>query len=272
MGNNAPLWLSLEIWGTPQMTHDIGMGDLLPIVRIDAFRPWIIFWFFVRYWDGMPQIRFRILVHSLKQQVIKEHITSQMHSYLEARKLWKIQWKPYVPELERYGVTNMETVHQLFHLQSVYSQGLFGKRLSEEQRLIRLANLWPRLLAAVYPDCAKQHRFIKEQQKFFKERLEFSDRSRKAISKAYRELVPKIILPQETEKINVESQYPLVQTMAKGLSDIEGDTQTSKARIIKDILHMHVNKCFLTDHGQFEYLLYEFLDRAYASQKARMSK
>lgn len=272
MANNAPLWLSLEIWGTPQMTHDIGMWDLLPIVRIDAFRPWIASWFFVRYWDGLPQMRFRILVHSLKQQVIKEHIISHMQPYLEARKLWKIQWKPYVPELERYRVLNMETVLQLFHLQSLHAHGLFGERLSEEERLLRLANLWPLLLAAVYPDCAKQHRFIKEQQKFFKERLEFSDRSRKAISKAYRELVPKIILPQETEKINVESQYPLVQTMAKGLSDIEGDTQTSKAQIIRDILHMHVNKCFLTDHGQFEYLLYEFLDRAYASQKARMGK
>ncbi|GMN11328.1 hypothetical protein MTsPCn9_10650 [Croceitalea sp. MTPC9] len=266
--NPSPRWLSLYLSGTPKMTHNLLVRELVPTLHEAAFLPWISNWFFVRYWDELPQLRFRVLVSKLKEAELKGSLENRLAHYLKDHQLWGMEWKSYVPDLERYSVTNMDAVEELFRWQSEHALQLFQEKRGEEKRLSRILQLLPQLLQSTYPSLHQQKIFIKTQRDYFQGRIQFSTHSKKAISKAYRKLAPQLDI-EELLATTSATLTPPIENMAVLFPEIQGKTESERSRILRDIFHMGINKCFLTDHDQWEFLIYEFLDRAYASHIAR---
>ena len=261
---NGAKWLSLVIWGTPVMTQKLLMEQLATFVVENPNPNWIDQWFFVRYWDSLPQFRFRILVSPSQSESIKKQLKERLATYLRAHQLWKLEWVAYRPEPERYGRDNMAIVEKLFHIQSQWAVQLFKERFSEEERLRHLLQIVPYLLNTVSSKPLEIASIIKEQHQFFKNRLNVDERSSKAISKAYRKMEGYIHVDKDPKSMGTV----LVNGMIKTMEQVKY-TDSTKIQRSRDMLHMLVNKCFLTDHTQWEFLLYEFLDRAYRSYLAR---
>ncbi|MGK9121111.1 lantibiotic dehydratase [Olivibacter jilunii] len=76
-------------------------------------------WFFIRYSDPQPHVRFRINVHNVSDigEVIAS-INEQTKEFLENGLIWKIQIDTYERELLRYGASAIEQIEDLFYFDS----------------------------------------------------------------------------------------------------------------------------------------------------------
>jgi len=261
---NGTKWLSLVLWGTPAMTQKLLMEKLVPFVGPDGTIDKIHRWFFVRYWDTLPQLRFRILVSSGQGKRIKKRLEERLEPYLQAHQLWKLEWVAYRPEWERYGKDSMSVIEGLFHLQSQWAVQLFKEKSNEEKRLRELLQICPVLLNAIFSNPIEIQHYVKEQHVFFGNRLHGTEVTPKSVSKAYRKISPYINLDKNPKR----ECTVLANEMGKSMVQLKHSNHNN-VQLTKDILHMMVNKYFLTDHAQWEFLLYEFLDRAYRSFLAR---
>jgi len=261
---NGTKWLSLVLWGTPAMTQKLLMQKLDPFVGQNGTMDKINQWFFVRYWDTLPQLRFRVFINFREEERIKKELEERLEPYLQAHQLWKLEWVAYQPELERYGKENMVAVERLFHLQSQWAMQLFRQLFSEEKRLQKLLQFCPLLLRTVFSSSTEIQIFIRMQHTLFEERLNDGQFVTNFISRAYRRMAPSI----DVEKNAKRECTGLANGMIKAMVQLK-NPYYDKAQLTRDLLHMLVNKCFLTDHAQWEFLLYEFLDRTFRSYLAR---
>jgi thiopeptide-type bacteriocin biosynthesis protein len=257
-------WLSLVLWGTPILTQKLLMEKLETFAYQDGMMDEIHRWFFVRYWDILPQLRFRILVSSGQAERTKNGLEEKLEPYLLAHQLWKLEWVSFRLEPERYGKVNIPIIEGLFQLQSQWVVQLFKEESNEEKRLQELLQIYPVLLNTVFSDPMEIQTFIREQHKFFGNRLDGAKADPRSISKAYRNMASSIDLDKDPKREYTGLVHGMVNAM--GQLKFHG---SNKFQLIRDTLHMMVNKCFLTDHSQWEFLLYEFLNRVYRSYLAR---
>ncbi|SNY99526.1 thiopeptide-type bacteriocin biosynthesis protein [Flagellimonas pacifica] len=261
-------WLSLFIWGTPVITQKILMEELAPTVLSIGSKYYGWKWFFVRFWDGLPQFRFRILTDECGDDRSRQHLSDLMLPYLHAGQIWKMEWQEYHPEIGRYGQANIRTIEDLFYLQSKWAFCLFGQQLGEKERLKILMDMVHYLFEKAFPKPMDQHLFVREQHRFFGRRLKRSGPAKKSISRAYRD----IIIDGSSNLGRVQEGANILKEMSMVLGQLEYTNEKTNFDLVRDVVHMMVNKCFLTDHGQWEFLLYEFLDRTYRSRLARNGK
>ena len=76
-------------------------------------------WFFIRYADPNPHIRWRLHFVDLSNLGnVELNIAKSLEPYLDAKLVNKIQIDTYMREMERYGESTMELCEQLFGFDS----------------------------------------------------------------------------------------------------------------------------------------------------------
>ncbi|MEM6895646.1 MAG: thiopeptide-type bacteriocin biosynthesis protein [Bacteroidota bacterium] len=260
-------WLSLLIWGTPLMTQKLLMTHLYPYLTSKEKKGTVEAWFFVRYWEELPHVRLRVLTERGNHKSILSDVHFLLDPYVEAGQLWKLEETNYHPELSRYFKENMDNVEFLFFMQSRWAISLFQRNLNEETRLYAVSESARCAVQNAYPEIELQHQFVKEQRNYFKGRLEFQPTTNKVISQKYR-VFSTISANLKNEFLSNSKNIAQILKLTSAIAESEHPKVLKKQRI-RDMVHMTVNKCFLTDHDQWEFLLYEFLDRRYLSNFAK---
>jgi thiopeptide-type bacteriocin biosynthesis protein len=279
-------WLYAKLYTGPAMLDRILRAVVRPLVRALSESGAVDRWFFIRYGD--PDWHLRLRLHGESGRLHHEALPAlqaAMAPLLEAGELWRIQLDTYEREVERYGgAEGIVLAERLFHADSDAvlaladlfledARGNLHWRLALAGMDLILADLafdWHTRRAVVRRARAGAAAAFHEDNdlqgqlglKFRQER-----RSLEALLDRATGTDVSLALGLEALQRRSERLKP-VATELKACSQA-GRLSVPLAELASSYLHMHANRLLRSAHRAQELVLYDFLDRLYASKAAR---
>lgn len=121
-------WLYVKLYCGIKTAEQIIGNELIQLSKKLYHEDLIDQWFFVRYADPEPHIRFRVhlaAVFALGRVI--QSINSSFSALIKSKQIWKVQFDTYERELERYGEASIELVEQLFFNDSLAIASLISR-------------------------------------------------------------------------------------------------------------------------------------------------
>ena len=224
---------------------------LLQIRRIlNQHRRQIKKWFFIRYSDPAPHIRLRL---QLKDRTFTGDLLTAINDALailcKDGLVADIQVKTYNRESERYGPDRMELVEAYFYMDSQYTFKLLSHNYSTETlQLHSLRFMYELLHLADFKD---KDLFAQTVADSFSREYQLDQPAFKQVNRSFEALKNKID----------ENKLTLTATYKRSFTKIMNDCcdKAEKKRMMADLIHMHVNRVFVTGQRKQEALLYQYL-------------
>ncbi|MCT4326831.1 lantibiotic dehydratase [Elizabethkingia anophelis] len=241
-------------------------------------------WFYIRYDDPEPHIRFRI--HEPFNQEILNMLNTRLEPLLAEGIVFSFQMDRYSREIERYGKKNIQYSERLFHFDSEaalkfinsldaegYNESVRWKigivsldillddfEISIRDRIILFENSYksflPEFVDISNKDYVKSYKkSIDKQHRKYKELLDSLMRK-----KDYQEL--EIFATPYTERSQYVSQ--VVNTIRNNEESIE-----SLLNLLQSYIHMSLNRIFFTKARMHELIIYYFMFQTYNSMVNR---
>lgn len=213
-------------------------------------------WFFIRYTDPSPHLRFRF---SIKENVdYKDILTglNELFSFLVDNKIIKeVLLKTYEPEYHRYGAFGMQKVESFFQLDStlvLLSIEQWEEQVHPHYRFSHF--LFRQILTEQFPDLSQQIAFVKQLTKAFQGEFKMTPFHFKQINAEYRDFSQDASL-----EITLQMQDFVERWNAEFCSLLKQNGSPQQEKLISDLFHMHVNRLFPSNQRLHESIIYEFL-------------
>lgn len=237
-------------------------------------------WFYIRYENPEPHIRFRIH-HTFSEAIIIE-LNKYLNPLLKDGIVFSVQIDTYKREIERYGEKNIELSEELFYFDSeatlklisqmtqegfdenhrwkvgVVSLGIllddFG--ISVKDRVILFENLYTNFLPEFVDDSNNQY------VKLFKGSLDKEHRKHKIF-------LDQILRKKEYDEIKmfVAPYIERSKYVREIVESIRGNTKDNNEllNLLQSYIHMTLNRLFFTKARMHELIIYYFMFQTYNS-------
>ena len=105
-------WLYYKIYCGVKTADTLLLEVLKPLTKNLLEKQIINKWFFIRYSDPKPHLRFRVELIDLKNNYeVIQTVKTLLNPYINNRQIWDIQIANYKRELERYGAKTIEVAY-----------------------------------------------------------------------------------------------------------------------------------------------------------------
>ena len=282
-------WLYYKIY-TGSKTADIILAEVIhPTVQLLLEDKVIDKWFFIRYADPNPHIRFRL--HSTKPENIGWILLSfheQFAKLVQQDMVWKIQMDTYQREIERYGAETIELSETLFYFESrlICSllnliEGVEGENLRWQFGLKAVDQLLDKFQLTPL----KKMEFYDRMKSLFGKEFGMSRMLKKQLDDRYRKERKNLELFMNSDKSSnfewsslyelLESWLEEISTPAEKILRYYSENEVAD-RSLEDLLashiHMFFNRLFTSENRLHEMVCYDFLYRHQRSSVARAKK
>lgn len=237
-------------------------------------------WFFIRYADPNPHIRWRLHFVDLSNLGnVELNIAKSLEPYLDAKLVNKIQIDTYMREMERYGESTMELCEQLFGFDSEMTTSVLAiiETLPDKELYRWLFSLKAidGMLEGFDYDMKSKHILLKAMADDFGKEFAITEPVIQQFSDKYRKYKNQILqfVQNKDEKANM--LYLLIEDNKKKAFDLTKSFQRkcpSRQRldeIVRSLIHMTMNRIFVAQQRKHEVVLYGFLERYYRSEIAK---
>lgn len=258
-------WLYYELYCYPTRSNDILRFQLKNFLA--EAKPYLKRWFFVRYDFPAPHIRLRL---NLKEACIAFLINGKFLNFVEPSvhggQLSSVSIKTYFRELERYGESRIGQIEDLFCHDSKYVMALLAKALSTEQLYVRALFFIHNVFLADMGQIEERIRFARTMADSFADEMRMTPVQFRELNQAFNHI---------RDEVESAASNPIghsVSKYRKALSRmLVGTTQTERSGLLRDLIHMHVNRIFISDQRMHETVLYHYLLRYLLAARARKS-
>lgn len=271
-------WLYTKLYTGSKTVENLLTDYLSPLAEKLSNDGIIDHWFFIRYSDPHPHLRFRlhIINPEVNTQKVIEILTPLLEKELENNIVWKVQFETYTREIERYGTTTMVLSEKIFNVDSLSIKDflsidaidldsdlrwLFGIKsidvfldgfnfsLHEKLKLLYC-------LKTSFESEFNSNKFLKSQ--IDRKYRQHSISIRELIQNGFNDSNINSILKKKSELL-----YPLIKSV-KAIDPLINKNYT----FISSHIHMHVNRLIKNKQRKHELLIYDFLWRYYRSELA----
>lgn len=263
-------WLYFKVY-TGIKTADLVLEKLMPIINSLEEKKQISKWFFIRYNDPKPhlRIRFHLAKKELFQSVVQE-INNGLESFLESGEISDLSVNTYTRELERYGHNTIENAESFFFINSKIT--LEWLEYDDEEKLLVSIFYIECLLNLLKLSINEKSEWIKRFNDAFKAEFNADKNLNSQLDKKYRAFKLKYAEFLYSPEFSSERNQ-----IVSNLSEIEGDivfilhkNKTNSPDVnlpsfFQSIIHMNINRLFVSDQRLFEMVIYDFLNRYYKS-------
>lgn len=282
-------WLYVKLY-TGAATADRVLCEVIaPVVRQAMATGAAAQWFFVRYGDPDWHVRLRIQGDPAR---LLDSVLPQLHAlaapWLADRRIWKLQLDTYEREVERYGgPVGITLAERLFHADSeaVLSviERLDGDAGADARWRLTYAGM-DRLLDDLGFDLTAKQTLAHRACVSFQREFQADSRLRSQLGKKHRGERQDLTWLLDAARQQTHPLAPGIDCLtvrSAQLRPIVGELQTAEqqrqlsaplAEIAWSYLHMHANRLLRSTQRSQELVLYELLDRQYATQQARQQK
>jgi len=228
-------WLYFEVYSSPAYGDSI----LLQISElINEYATRINKWFFIRYNENGPHIRFRILFNEDFQLQFFRAVTDRLRPMYSSNIIHDITIKIYNREMERYGVANIEMVENHFHMDSKIVVEMIKEVSSDLQKYTHCVRIFQ--LVASFGSIGPQ-RYAK----WTSHIKEMFEREHHLQIEQFRE-VNRYIQQQRSEMLEPSNSYTKQeQLLAISIHNLlQACPNRRRAPMLTDLMHMHINRLF----------------------------
>ncbi|KQM65215.1 hypothetical protein ASE74_10110 [Pedobacter sp. Leaf216] len=262
-------WLYCKIYCSFSKQQDLLQSDVAHLVRELRLNGWISKFFFIRFKDEQGchlRLRFHLIqVDDFTKVVIL--IRDMFSQAVEKREILDIQYSTYFRELERYGSSNIEDIEELFSINSFQILDLIAEHTSSRGDWLRVAALANDLLDNAGLNFSQRHSICEELFAFYKKKLQPSRSYMEFLRTQQRTNKNDLLeyLSQTSSNLHKQREVQhrlLIQIHSRCQQDCNENLYTG---IIKSLIHMMMNRYFVTDQNIVELVLYYMLSHHYHS-------
>jgi thiopeptide-type bacteriocin biosynthesis protein len=281
-------WLYIKLYTGAATADRLLLGAVAPLVKSTLGSGMADGWFFIRYGDPNWHLRLRFHGAPNKLRELAGELPSVLAPLHREHLLWKVQLDTYEREVERYGGSEaILLAEQLFQVDSEAVLELLGLLPGDDGEDARwrlalcgmdllLSDLGLGLEARLQLTTALRESFGREfhvdgaVEQQLGERFRKERRSTEELLCARKASSP--VLAQGLEVLQRRSEK--LAPIAAGLNSLSaaGKLGVSIAELAGSFLHMHANRMARSAARAQELVLYDLLNRHYASQAARQRK
>jgi thiopeptide-type bacteriocin biosynthesis protein len=247
-------WLYFEIYCHPSRRNAVLLNQVASFLK--EVRQKIKKWFFIRYDDPKPHLRLRIQLKEISQGYF---FVNRLNSFLEqdflSGLISDIQIRTYIREVERYGSKRINLVEEFFCTDSRTILYLLEKKYSIVQLYAITLTFMQRLLESCFKEIDAQILFVTNMADSFKKELSMNQDSFKKLNQSfqkYKEALGVKIVPG-LGKLHGRYEIEFVEIMD------QCHNNTDKISMTADLLHMHINRLFISDQRIHEAIMYHYL-------------
>ncbi|SDE43910.1 thiopeptide-type bacteriocin biosynthesis domain-containing protein [Dyadobacter soli] len=277
-------WLYVKIYAGTRTADRLLTSVIKPFADRLVAEGTVEKWFFIRYTDPDNHIRLRFYHRTDKsfwQRVLAE-LHALMEPLLDNGTVHKMQLDTYKRELERYGQQAFEAVETIFFADSVATTGLLDMLSGDEGEHFRwLAGLRgvDMLLSDLGFNLEDKKAFAgRLQEGFFREFRGNADLTVQLNNK-YRQHSEEIwsFLDPGNDLLNgIEEVVALFEERSSciraSLAVIPPHNDTSLHHFAGSLVHMFLNRLFVSQQREHELVVYHYLKKYYESKLARREK
>ena len=276
-------WLSLKIYAGNSMLDELLSGKLIDL--INKHKTNISKWFFIRYGDPDWHLRIRILGEPeyLYSKLLKD-LNELFSPLLDKLEIKRVELFTYVRELERYGGKELISfAESLFSFDSelicntLQGVDVYGEDFRWKVSLAYIDSL----LDLLRFDEAEKFEFVSRQRDLFG--IEFGDSGlqRKLLGKKFKKLSEGFLSATHSKPgIKDIRNQSEVAVIIKQWNDISSSVLTevntiykkssalscSKSSLVASLIHMHINRMYMSNNREHELVIYDILRRAFLIQ------
>lgn len=234
-------------------------------------------WFFIRYNDPKPHLRFRLkLNRSEYYDTVLEEVNKVLKKYIDSGEISNVLIDTYTKEIERYGENTIEDAESLFHKNSEWVlQCLYYEDV--EKIMVSLFYI-DTMLDRLHLTIEERLEWIKYSNNAFKNEFNADKKLNSQLDKKYREFKPKFLKFIESEEFseerdeiitNIEESSEVLQSILNHHQ--EQSLGLSMQSFFQSIFHMSINRLFISNQRLFEMIVYDYMLRYYKSIAYRLS-
>ena len=264
-------WLYYKIYCGVKTTDTLLLEVIKPLTEQLIEEKIIDKWFFIRYSDPEPHVRFRVQFIDIKNigAVIKK-MKNLLQPYMNSNQVWDVALATYKRELERYGTNTIEDAELFFYYDSLMMLQIIENSKDDETRFLTLFKWLENILLLFKFEDTGLLSFLERMQEQFKEEFSVDKRVRKELSNTYRKLAPALFDKEDT---NAPGIYNPTETVERFLMlKREQKLEVSLDNVVASFIHMSVNRCFRSKQRLYEMMLYDFLYRKNKSKFVRYGR
>lgn len=270
-------WLYYKIYGRPLVLQQ-SMETLYSLLNLMTDEGIISQWFFIRYDDPYYHLRLRIKMASYamaKYASVITELRNLLQNQIEHHQIWAMEPDTYIPEIERYGISTMEYSEQLFYHDSRATMQLLKSGVTvPDSWLIGILNVETLLNDFDLDIAGKIELLYQMESDFFKRAGGFKQLqvSFDTLYRAHKQSIESMINGENETYGAVKEIFTtrsaqnklILAALEQTAKEYPDDCKTS-SQIANSIIHMALNRFFLTQQNRNELLVYALLRRYYVS-------
>lgn len=277
-------WLYLKIYSGPKTLESVLLNEILPLVSELLQEQVIDKFFFIRYADPDYHLRIRFhLAQTINFAKVIQRFNQVIKPYIENRLVWNVCADTYNRELERYGSHSISEIETLFFIDSLAILNYLKEFEDSDNDSLRW--LWgvkciDTLLMIFGLKLVDKCEFCEKSSNGFFNEFHISKQMKQQLKDKYRKEISGL-----EKTINVSSEdynFPGIrhiewysQQADLVIQNILEELKTNNSEILlsnllNSLVHMHFNRLFRTKQRMHEFVIYNFLDKFYKSQVARL--
>ncbi len=247
-------WLYFEIYCHQSRRNAVLLNQVA--VFLKEGRQNIKQWFFVRYDDPKPHLRLRVQLKEISQGYL---FINRLNSLLEqdflSGLISDIQIRTYIREVQRYGSSRISLVEGFFYTDSRAILSLLAKKYSTVQLYAITLITMQRLIESCFEEIDAQILFVTNMADSFKKELSMNQESFKKINQSFQRHKESLVITivPGLDKLHDRYEIEFVEIMN------QCDNNTDKINLTADLLHMHINRLFISDQRIHEAIIYQYL-------------
>lgn len=276
-------WLYYRIYCGRNTADKLLFNNIFPLMQSFIAENAISIWFFIRYADPDPHLRVRMkLIGNEKIGGIIEGMNKELAMMAGDDRIWKVEIGTYQPEYERYGKLSMPFIEKLFfHDSRAYCalQQSTTKANGDISWLYALISADQLLNDFGFSTERKKDLLLYLSRSFGKEFGKDKALARQ-LSEKFRSSRQRIveIMSREPASSSDEIMFAILSQRSNndqkeiknilGLYD-SGSMEVKMDDLLASLIHMSMNRLFISNNRMHEMVIYDLLHRYYRMQMSR---
>ncbi len=279
-------WLYFKIYGGGKTLEKILLTSIYPF--LEKNKSCFEKFFFIRYTDPGVHLRLRFFNSNFQTQVnLQKEFMEILKPHVDSGQLEKVIIDTYVRELERYSEELIVESESIFHNDSLSILRL-NKLLDEVEdaskyRIIFAMRGIDALFSDFNLDLERKRELSKNMSASFMNEFGGGTGLRKIINDKYRKVQKEIAsnmdelqdqkneLEEAIDIFKIRSQHN-EHIVNEIVIKLKGRDKLRMDNLLRDYIHMFINRLFITHQRKYELVIYSFLERYYSSQYAIVHK
>ncbi|ATP55370.1 hypothetical protein CPT03_02265 [Pedobacter ginsengisoli] len=262
-------WFYIKIYAKQKNLNKV-LIKLSSVLKRNKVNKNITSWFFIRYGDPFPHLRFRFLVSKDIDELIKD-LFGQLQPMIKDNFITNIVTDTYEREIERYGDNSIVMSEDLFHINSELVVFLVEKKavLNSGLNLQNVAlMIIDRTLDIFDYSLSEKSEFYNRSFKRFSVEFNYNlDKGLKAaLQNQYRSVRGNLNFLNkklsQVENLNLDLYFRKLTSI---VHDVKIDDTKSIDSFLESHVHMFVNRLFSVNQRFEEFIIYYLLDSYYRS-------